>query len=211
MKYIHLCGYCNSTHLYNFFQPLRTALLSVSEFGSSKNLLWVESYSICPVVTSGFHCVVPSWCIGVVSCARLFFLWRLNNAPLYVHTSFYPFVCWRPLGCSSFLTIANSAVMKEIVRKRSLLKWVDLRHVFWQQPSNKCAQVCLFVCFLLYWEACRILVLWPGIEPQAVAVKVLSPDPWTTREFPKGISFSLKKIGKHFFQTGCTNCLLPSV
>ena len=128
-----------------------------------KNLLWVESYSICPVVTSGFHCVVPSWCIGVVSCARLFFLWRLNNAPLYVHTSFYPFVCWRPLGCSSFLTIANSAVMKEIVRKRSLLKWVDLRHVFWQQPSNKCAQVCLFVCFLLYWVSATVheLLLLP--------------------------------------------------
>ena len=33
-------------------------------------------------------------------------------------------------------------------------------------------------------EACGILVPWPGIEPGPSAVKVLSPNHWTIREFP---------------------------
>ena len=36
--------------------------------------------------------------------------------------------------------------------------------------------------------ACKILVLWPGIEPIPTAVEV----PWTAREFPK-LNFYLKK------------------
>ena len=33
--------------------------------------------------------------------------------------------------------------------------------------------------------ACRVLVTRSGIEPQAQAVKVPSPNYWTTREIPK--------------------------
>ena len=44
--------------------------------------------------------------------------------------------------------------------------------------------------------ACKILILWPGIEPAYSAVKAQSPNNWTTREFPgvtkfKFISFSI--------------------
>ena len=38
--------------------------------------------------------------------------------------------------------------------------------------------------FLPCCTACRILVLWPGIEPRPSAVKAWSPNYWTTREFP---------------------------
>ena len=37
--------------------------------------------------------------------------------------------------------------------------------------------------FLLHHTACRILVSRPGIEPVPLAVKVWSPNPWTSREF----------------------------
>ena len=37
--------------------------------------------------------------------------------------------------------------------------------------------------FLLYHVACRILVPCPGIEPEPLAVKVGSPNHWTTRDF----------------------------
>ena len=33
-------------------------------------------------------------------------------------------------------------------------------------------------------SACRTLVSWPGTEPRALAVKALSPNHWTTTEFP---------------------------
>ena len=38
--------------------------------------------------------------------------------------------------------------------------------------------------FLLHHAACRILVPWPRIEPRPSALKVQSPNLWTTREFP---------------------------
>ena len=41
--------------------------------------------------------------------------------------------------------------------------------------------------FFIFWPhhaACRILVPWPGIEPTPSAVKVWSPNHWTSREFP---------------------------
>ena len=38
-------------------------------------------------------------------------------------------------------------------------------------------------------EACGILVPQPGIEPRATAVKVLSPNQWTTMEVPMWRTF----------------------
>ena len=37
--------------------------------------------------------------------------------------------------------------------------------------------------FFPHWEACMILVPWPGIEPVPSAVKMHSPNHWTSREF----------------------------
>ena len=38
--------------------------------------------------------------------------------------------------------------------------------------------------FWLHHVACGILVQQPGIEPGPLAVRALSPDHWTAREFP---------------------------
>ena len=38
--------------------------------------------------------------------------------------------------------------------------------------------------------ACRILVPWLGIEPRPMAVKALSPNHWTVREFPSNLQQS---------------------
>ena len=45
-----------------------------------------------------------------------------------------------------------------------------------------------FFFFQLPWEACRILVPWPGIEPRPMAVKAPSPNHWISREFPPFVS-----------------------
>ena len=45
--------------------------------------------------------------------------------------------------------------------------------------------------FFFFWscsEACGILVPRPGIEPVPSAVKALSPNHWTAREFPTQIA-----------------------
>ena len=46
-------------------------------------------------------------------------------------------------------------------------------------------------CFILFWgvflaipHSCGILVPQPGIEPGSSAVKLQSPNHWTTRELP---------------------------
>ena len=49
-----------------------------------------------------------------------------------------------------------------------------LRTLFWE----------VFLGGGLYLEAYGILVPQPGIEPRAAAVKVLSPNHWTTTEVP---------------------------
>ena len=41
-----------------------------------------------------------------------------------------------------------------------------------------------FFFFLLHCVACIILIPQPGIEPVPLAAKALSPNHWTTSEFP---------------------------
>ena len=72
-------------------------------------------------------------------------------------------------------------------------------------PSEKCMpfhyfrfcfvsfnEIFFFFFFPFFWpclEACEILVPQPGIEPRPSAVKALSPNPWTAREFPRFYDF----------------------
>ena len=42
----------------------------------------------------------------------------------------------------------------------------------------------IFLFLWLHHVACRILVPWPGIEPEHPAVEAQSPNHWTTRELP---------------------------
>ena len=56
------------------------------------------------------------------------------------------------------------------------------------------AKLILFICFWSHHMACGILVPPPGTKHRPSAVRVQSPNHWTTREFPKLIflfSFSL--------------------
>ena len=49
----------------------------------------------------------------------------------------------------------------------------------------------LFFFFWLSHAACGILVPLPGIKPGPLAVKALSPNRWTAREFPIIFSFGI--------------------
>ena len=53
-------------------------------------------------------------------------------------------------------------------------------------------------------SAYGILVLWPGVEPGPLAVKVLSPNHWTVREFP-GSGYLLKVSCNVEFKTTTVN------
>ena len=66
--------------------------------------------------------------------------------------------------------------------------WVVVHHVFF----------CFLVFFWSHHEACGILVPWPGIEPGASAVKVQSPNHWTTREFPPSYGWTTFCLSIHF-------------
>ena len=74
----------------------------------------------------------------------------------------------------------------------------------------------LFFYFFKIWlccVACGILVPWPGIEPAPSAVKVRSPNHWTSREVPPVSSFtfhrnnsnSIKLRGKEKKETKSSN------
>ena len=56
------------------------------------------------------------------------------------------------------------------------------------QKSTRKTDRSVFLGFWPYCIACEILVPWLGIEPQSLVVKALSPNYWTTREFPE-VSF----------------------
>ena len=61
----------------------------------------------------------------------------------------------------------------------------------------------LAIPIIFFWPcgiACKILVPKPGIEPEPTAVKVLSTNHWTAREFPW--PFQLDSAG-HILQKGC--------
>lgn len=52
----------------------------------------------------------------------------------------------------------------------------------------------LFIYFM-FWPscvACRVLIPWTGIEPMSPVVNVQTPNPWTTREIPKGFLLHLE-------------------
>ena len=44
--------------------------------------------------------------------------------------------------------------------------------------------IVFFFFFWPHWVACGILVPWPGIEPESLAVRAPSPNHWTARELP---------------------------
>ena len=61
----------------------------------------------------------------------------------------------------------------------------------WSPHIQGSTPALLFFFFWLLWLACRILVSPSGVEPMLPAVKMRSPNHWTTREFPS-IIFILK-------------------
>ena len=68
---------------------------------------------------------------------------------------------------------------------------VDIYYLFWAQQHARFFMLLFF--FFPFWPprmTWEILVSRPMIAPQARAVKPLSPNHWTTREFPVCIFFS---------------------
>lgn len=75
----------------------------------------------------------------------------------------------------------------------------------------------IFFLTFLFWthhEACGILVPQPGVEPRPPAVKSLSPNPWTAREFPGG---RIKSVATSSTRSnawriiGAPKCYLPFI
>ena len=66
--------------------------------------------------------------------------------------------------------------------------------MFWYPPTptSSTSRYSFFLTFFfwLHHAACGILVPPPGIEPGPSAVKALSPNHWTAREFPQGTPLS---------------------
>ena len=63
-----------------------------------------------------------------------------------------------------------------------------------QDQKQSCFFKSVFFFFLPCFEACGILVPWPGIEFMPPAVEARSPNHWTTREFPGVSSFDCKNL-----------------
>ena len=68
----------------------------------------------------------------------------------------------------------------------------------------KTSQICFFLLFFRGWDffgeergtSCAVfrnLVPQSGIQTQALAMKALSPNQWTTKELPKFLKFDFKK------------------
>ena len=71
-----------------------------------------------------------------------------------------------------------------------------------EQAVNRKSQ--FFLSFFFFGSvACGILVPWPAIEPGPMAVKVQSPNHWTTRELPGRGQF---KSNFHTFQRPIITC-----
>ena len=72
----------------------------------------------------------------------------------------------------------------------------DVYQVFSKYLLNKVTEY-LTVILFTYWQHCRacgILGPQPGIQPRLSAVKVFSPNHWTTREFPAKYYFTFLKL-----------------
>lgn len=79
--------------------------------------------------------------------------------------------------------------------------WTKFSKVFWKISAIYCQAI--FVSFLIWQchETCEILAPWPRLVPRLLAVKVWSPDHWTSRELLQAIflemftlTFSSSKI-----------------
>ena len=77
---------------------------------------------------------------------------------------------------------------------RILLKWTIILQISFEERPKAClssihwhkkeelADFALFVWFLAGARACGILVPWPRIEPRLSAIRLHSPNHWTTRQ-----------------------------
>ena len=72
----------------------------------------------------------------------------------------------------------------------------DANHLF-MESMKQMALLFFHYFFWLSCSACEILVPWPGTELAPLAVKAPSPNHWTTREFPDGLT--CKKCQDSFF------------
>ena len=120
----------------------------------------------CPTLCNPVDCSTPSSSVHGISQARIlewvaisFSRDRPRDRPLvYLHL----------LHCRWILYFWDT-------RASCKAGWTSLR-LF--------SQDCIFFFFLAARKACGILVPWSGIKPEPSAVKVQSPNHWTTREFP---------------------------
>ena len=88
------------------------------------------------------------------------------------------FAKWEVLGTKESTWIAYvfwSLGEKDLYRKETVSSKT------WDQREREVSYLFIW----LHCVACGILVPQPGIEPRAMAVKALTPNHWTTREFPE--------------------------
>ena len=92
------------------------------------------------------------------------------------------------------------------------LYFLFLKHFLHFAASSCFSPLFSFVHFLflllLHCAACGILVPWPGIEPRLLAVRVLSPNHWTAREFPMFLDFHQKCVIKYLVKYRILNLWL---
>ena len=100
----------------------------------------------------------------------------LGRSPGEGNGSLPQYSCWEnPMDRGAWW-----AIVHRVTESQTGLKWLSmLEHLY----LSVCLSVYLSI-YLLLLMACRMLVPLPGVEPGPLAVKVWSPNHWTTREFP---------------------------
>ena len=119
---------------------------------------------VCCSMSSSNCCLLTCIQISQETGKVVWYSHLLKNFPQFV-------VMHRVKGFS----IVNEAEV-DVILLRSWIKW-QLKNFF----------LFVFWVFFFFWPCCttcRILVAWPGTEPEPPAVKAHSPNHWTARDCP---------------------------
>ena len=84
--------------------------------------------------------------------------------------------------CQIYLNLKNLSLFNKY--NWASTKYLTHKETAGKESHKETSELCIYYYYWLCHTACKILVRWPQIKPESLAVKAWRPNIWTARELP---------------------------
>ena len=84
--------------------------------------------------------------------------------------------------CQLYLNLKNLSLFNKY--KWASTKYLTHKETEGKESHKETSEMCIYYYYWLCHTVCKILVRWPQIKPESLAVKAWRPNIWTARELP---------------------------